>query len=246
LAKTTSQLDLFVPHAYHGQTIEQRAKDGYINATTMCQAAGRNWADYSRLNATQAFLPELSADMGIPISDLVQSVRGGPPHRQGTWVHPQVAINLAQWLSPRFAVLVSKWVVDWMSGGGARQPGKLPYHLRRYIDNQMNVPKGHFSVLNEITLGLIAPLEAQGYLSLTQLACDGPDGDKALVPKLGDCRGQRLSSHVRGMLLCLSIVDPDALAPGEQVQARQHPHYGGVMPSTVPCSRYSSSVQLVR
>lgn len=143
--------------------IEQRAKDGYINATTMCQAAGRNWADYSRLNATQAFLPELSADMGIPISDLVQSVRGGPPHRQGTWVHPQVAINLAQWLSPRFAVLVSKWVVDWMSGGGARQPGKLPYHLRRYIDNQMNVPKGHFSVLNEITLGLIAPLEAQGY-----------------------------------------------------------------------------------
>jgi hypothetical protein len=58
---------------------------------------------------------------------------------------------------------VSKWVVDWMSGGSTPQAAKLPFHLRRYIDNQMNVPKGHFSVLNEITLGLIAPLEAQGY-----------------------------------------------------------------------------------
>jgi hypothetical protein len=161
VAPNTSQLDLFVPHAYHGQTIEQRGKDGYINATAMCQAAGKNWHDYFRLGSTQPFLQELAAETGIPASEIVESIRGGPPHRQGTWVHPQVAISLAQWLSPRFAVLVSKWVVDWMSGGGTPQAAKLPFHLRRYIDNQMNVPKGHFSVLNEITLGLIAPLEAQ-------------------------------------------------------------------------------------
>jgi hypothetical protein len=163
LAKNTSQLDLFVPHAYHGQTIEQRAKDGYINATAMCDAAGRPWSRYWENRSAREFADALSADLGIPISGLIESVKGGLPHRQGTWVHPQVAINLAQWLSPRFAVLVSKWVVDWMSGGGAPQPAKLPYHLRRYINNQMNVPKGNFSVLNEITLGLIAPLEAQGY-----------------------------------------------------------------------------------
>lgn len=28
--------------------------------------------------------------MGIPISDLVQSVKGGLPHNQGTWVHPYI------------------------------------------------------------------------------------------------------------------------------------------------------------
>jgi hypothetical protein len=57
--------------------------------------------------------------------------------------------------------LVSKWIYDWMSG---RAPNDgLPYHLRRYMTNQKNVPRGRFSVLNEIAIGLIAPLEAQGY-----------------------------------------------------------------------------------
>lgn len=161
MAKDANQIDLFLPHAYHGQTIEQRAKDGYINATAMCQAARKNWNDYWRLNGTQAFLAELAADTGIPVSGLVQSMRGGDPWRQGTWVHPQVAIHLAQWLSAKFAVLVSRWVYEWLSRGS--QPVTMPYHLRRYVTNQKNVPRGHFSVLNELAISLIGPLEAQGY-----------------------------------------------------------------------------------
>lgn len=153
----------FVPHDYQGQLVEQRVRDGFINATAMCQAAGRLFGDYSRNSTTRAFLAELSSDMGIPITGLVQSINGGIPSRQGTWVHPQVAIHLGQWLSPRFAVLVSKWVYDWMSAGALPKTPSLPFHLRRYITNQKNVPQGHFSVLNEIALALIGPLEAEGY-----------------------------------------------------------------------------------
>lgn len=153
----------FVPHAYQGEVIEQRINDGYINATAMCKAAGRLFGDYSRNATTKAFLAELSSDMGIPISDLVQSISGGIPGHQGTWVHPQVAINLGQWLSPRFAVQVSKWVYDWMSSGAVSGPARLPFHVRRYVMNQKNVPSGHFSVLTEITLALIGPMEADGY-----------------------------------------------------------------------------------
>lgn len=51
----------------------------------------------------------------------------------GITVHPQVAINLGQWLSAKFAVQVSKWVYDWMSGKG--QSAKLPYHLERHLIN---------------------------------------------------------------------------------------------------------------
>jgi len=54
--------------------------------------------------------------MGIPISELIQSFKGGRAENQGTWVHPDIAINLAQWLSPKFAVQVSRWVREWMSG----------------------------------------------------------------------------------------------------------------------------------
>ena len=81
---------------------------------------------------------------------------------QGTWVHPHVAINLAQWLSPRFAVRVSQWVYDWMTAAGKKK-AELPFHLRRYLANYNSVPVGHFSVLTEMTLTLIAPLEVLGY-----------------------------------------------------------------------------------
>lgn len=112
--------------------------------------------------------------MGFPISELVQSIRGGNPELQGTWVHPQVAIHLAQWLSPEFAVKVTKWVFDWMSG---KIPGgNLPYHLRRYMANLTNVPAGHFSMLNEMTISLIAPLEQMGYVMPDTMIPDISEG----------------------------------------------------------------------
>lgn len=150
--------------------ISQRITDGYINATAMCRSAGKKINDYGRLSTTQAFLNELSTETGIPATELVQSVRGGESHLQGTWVHPQVAIHLAQWLSPRFAVLVSKWVFEWMSGT-MKQP-QLPYHLKRYYVNMSSVPYGYFSMLNEVVLSLIGPLEALGYTVMPNILPD--------------------------------------------------------------------------
>lgn len=47
--------------------IHQRLLDGYINATALCKACGKNLADYARLKTTKEFLEELSSDMGIQI-----------------------------------------------------------------------------------------------------------------------------------------------------------------------------------
>jgi hypothetical protein len=105
-----------VMHDVAGIRIGQRSTDGYLDATAMCRAHGKQFSNYRQNQQTEAFLEALSETLGIPRVDLVQSVegRGG-----GTWVHPQVAINLAQWCSPAFAVMVSKWVFDWFSGGMA-------------------------------------------------------------------------------------------------------------------------------
>ncbi|HEU4838520.1 MAG TPA: KilA-N domain-containing protein [Micavibrio sp.] len=150
-----------VEYEFEREVICQRVKDGYVNATAMCKAAGKKFNDYSRLTTTGPFVAELSSVTGIPATELIQSVTGGNPKLQGTWVHPQVAIHLAQWLSPKFAVKVTQWVFDWMSG---KVPGgNMPYHLRRYMANLTNVPNGYFSILNEVTLALIAPLEQMGY-----------------------------------------------------------------------------------
>jgi hypothetical protein len=143
------------------EIISQRVRDGYINATALCKASGKFFGNYNQMKTTEEFLSALSSDIGIPISGLVQSIKGGPPHLQGTWIHPQVAIHFAQWLSPKFAVQVTKWVFDWMSGKVKND--NLPYHLKRYMANMPNVPRGYFSILNEATIALIGPLEQMGY-----------------------------------------------------------------------------------
>ncbi|MEK7674684.1 MAG: KilA-N domain-containing protein [Verrucomicrobiota bacterium] len=151
-----------ISHEIEGKMVHQRAVDGYFNATAMCSAVGKQFADYRRLKTTEEFLTELSSDMGIPISQLVLSFKGNTSlYRQGTWVHPDIAINLAQWLSPKFAVAVSRWVRDWMAGKVKK--GCLPYHIERYMANRADVPHTHFSMLNEMIFALIAPLETDGY-----------------------------------------------------------------------------------
>ena len=150
-----------IPHEIEQTPINQRATDGYINATAMCKAAGKQFHDYSRLSTTSDYLRALSSKTGIPVLELIESIKGGRfPQLRGTWVHPKVAIHLALWLSPEFAVQVSEWVFDWLSGQG--RPG-LPDHVRRYIVNQPKIYHTHFSMLNEMVLQLLAPLEQLGY-----------------------------------------------------------------------------------
>ena len=65
--------------AWNGTPISRRTTDGYVNATAMCKANGKQWNDYWR------------TETGIPVSSLCLSLKGGS--YQGTWVHPQVAVD---------------------------------------------------------------------------------------------------------------------------------------------------------
>ena len=155
------QPPLHIEHSIDGgEVVPQRPTDGYINATLLCQNAGKRFNDYHRLGQTKAFLSELSAETGIPVSGLVQVIKGGNDKlNQGTWVHPRVAIHLGQWLSPKFAVQVSQWVFDWMQG---KTKPYMPVHVQRFLKNRTKIPPDHFSMLNEIYLNLFAPLEDYG------------------------------------------------------------------------------------
>jgi hypothetical protein len=68
-------------------------------------------------------------------------------------------------------------VYDWMSGNApASVTDTVPYHLRRYVANQPNVPVAHFSVLTEMTQLLIAPMEIMGYTLPERLLPDISQG----------------------------------------------------------------------
>ncbi|GAQ92036.1 hypothetical protein KFL_009080060 [Klebsormidium nitens] len=91
---------------------EMRMSDGYMSATKMCQSAGKTWADYK--DGHRAFMDGLTR--AVDRSDVVQTSLSGPNHQRGTWIHPQVAMNLAMWCSPQFAVKVIDLVVRYGSG----------------------------------------------------------------------------------------------------------------------------------
>ena len=105
----------------NGYIIESRDSDGYIDVTNLCKAGGKEFKAWNRLDKTKAFLKALSTAVGISTSVLIQLVTGSKfgttEETTGTWVHPQVAINIAQWISPQFDVKVSAWVLEVMMTG---------------------------------------------------------------------------------------------------------------------------------
>ena len=96
--------------------LEYREDDGFINITNLCKAGGKKFNHWNSIDKTKRFLDVLSSTAGIPVVELLKQEQGGNGERH-TWAHPQVAINIAQWISPEFDVLVSKWVYEIMLTG---------------------------------------------------------------------------------------------------------------------------------
>jgi hypothetical protein len=101
--------------------IVSRSEDNYINATQLCQAGGKLFAHWYSLDSTKQLINEVITDIGIPISgtmSLIEINKGGnDKHNQITWIHPDLAIQLAQWISPKFAIQVSRWIRTLFTNG---------------------------------------------------------------------------------------------------------------------------------
>jgi hypothetical protein len=134
----------------NGIQVEQRVSDGFINATAMCLAHNKNINDWFTTQDTLDLFFALADDLNIEIKSgefrnsdvarlsaskyakvflgLVLSKRGSPDNGGGTWLHPDLAIQLAQWCSKPFAIQVSRWIREWMT------TGKNPVYDRLDLD----------------------------------------------------------------------------------------------------------------
>ncbi|NEZ66632.1 KilA-N domain-containing protein [Leptolyngbyaceae cyanobacterium CCMR0082] len=98
-----------VQHDYNGFLISQRKSDGYTCLTDMAKATNRKVAKYFELKSTEAYLEGLSADVQIRISELVEISKGGNKvNDQGTWAHPEIAIDFARWCSVPFRIWANR------------------------------------------------------------------------------------------------------------------------------------------
>ena len=117
-----------VSRSWNGTPISRRTTDGYVNATAMCKANGKQWNDYWRTDRATADLEALCTETGIPVSSLCLSLKGGS--YQGTWVHPQVAVDLARWISAPFAVWMDGWFLESIQQAQSTPVETTPPRLR--------------------------------------------------------------------------------------------------------------------
>jgi hypothetical protein len=112
----------------NGITVLAR-EDGFINATAMCKAGGKQFKHWNCLESTKELIKVLEkVKMGIPTDldmtndrlvgeptnlnrkQFIVTIVTGPNNKRGSWIHPDLAVQLGQWISPEFAIQVSSWV----------------------------------------------------------------------------------------------------------------------------------------
>jgi hypothetical protein len=101
-----------VVRTWNDAPITRRDSDGYADATAMCQANGKEWYGYIRNDRTTDYITALADATGLQPDQLVISTTTGPNHLRGTWIHPRLAVDLARWISPQFAVWMDGWFLD--------------------------------------------------------------------------------------------------------------------------------------
>ena len=102
-------LHALVSRSWNDTPISRRTSDGYVNATAMCKANKKRWSDYRESDRCQTYLGALSQTTEIPLFGLIESRQG---QGGGSWVHPQVAVDLARWISAPFAVWMDGWFLE--------------------------------------------------------------------------------------------------------------------------------------
>lgn len=88
--------------------------DGYINITKLCQKTNKKPGHWLRLKQTKDLIKVCSKYTGIDESKLLEVCKGNSvKYNQGTWGHPLLATNVAQWISNEFAIKVCLWIEEW-------------------------------------------------------------------------------------------------------------------------------------
>ena len=160
-----SDTDGLMSRSWNGTPISRRTTDGYVNATAMCKANEKRWSGYRETNGCQLYLDALAQTTEIPVFDLIQSRQG-----DGTWVHPQVAVDLARWISAPFAVWMDNWFIEELKKRAGGAAGHDPEHSQqeswRHFHDRIDmtnscVPLGYFCVFQE-SAPMIPPMIKAG------------------------------------------------------------------------------------
>lgn len=108
---------------YEGNPITfNRGNSVMVSATEMAKPFGKRPSDWLKTQSTKDFIETLSGVKKIAPSDLVQVTNGD---NGGTWLHEDVAMEFARWLSPKFAIWTNDRIKELMQVGMTATPATL-------------------------------------------------------------------------------------------------------------------------
>ena len=94
-----------------------------VNATEMAKPFGKRPVDWLNNQYTKGFLIDLAEVRNLTSADLVRVIKGGnDKNAQGTWLHEDVALEFARWLSPQFAIWCNDRIKELMKYGVTATP----------------------------------------------------------------------------------------------------------------------------
>ena len=123
--KMTSPIATIVTETFLDHPIQFHEGDAFVNLTTMCKPFTKEPFDFLKQERTQQFMEALEAELNSDpgsefkpenpihagsLSYFTQQGRNG-----GTWAHPDLALECARWLSPKFAIWTNRIIRELLS-----------------------------------------------------------------------------------------------------------------------------------
>ncbi len=110
---------------YNGNEITfLKGNNVLVNATQMAKPFNKRCNDFMSLKSTNELIYSLSVKTGIPATDLVSIKQGGA--NQGTWIHEDLALVFAQWLSPEFYLWCNDRIKELLTTGHSSLQQQYP------------------------------------------------------------------------------------------------------------------------
>ncbi len=134
----------------------QQTGELFFNATDMARPFGKTPAEWIRLPDTEAYIDAI-LNMGLShilqVDDIIKTKRG---RDGGTWLHQDLGLGFARWLSPLLAVKLDRWTRDRlkeeMSYRESRLEAKTGFRpMTKAIADSHEVAK-HYHYSNEVNL----------------------------------------------------------------------------------------------
>lgn len=119
-------------------------QDQQVNLTKMARYFGKEVKDWTRLEQSKNFVSAMSL---IYPEEQIMSIRKGGNGEQGTFGNRQIALKLAQWISPEFEVFCIQKLDELFQTGKTELKKQSPLELLKYAVAELEAKEKELTLL---------------------------------------------------------------------------------------------------